>query len=148
AAGWNGPVEAVVTSHNPARDAIAQRLARWPGGVVSQDLPSLAEFFARHDIQIGAGGGAIWERCCIGPPTIGLVCADNQAKSIPHADKAGFMVGINHMSDPPRRHDVLVNTLRELIASPDRRKSLSEAAMRLVDGRGALRIARSLLDKE
>ncbi|MEM7665458.1 MAG: UDP-2,4-diacetamido-2,4,6-trideoxy-beta-L-altropyranose hydrolase [Pseudomonadota bacterium] len=148
AAGWTGPVEAVVTSHNPARDAIAHRLADWPGGVLSQNLPSLAEFFARHDLQIGAGGGAIWERCCVGPPTIGLVCADNQAKSIPHADKAGFLVGIDHMDDPPRRRDALVAAIRDLVASPDRRRSLSETAMQLVDGRGASRIAQSLLSEE
>ncbi|MEM9500361.1 MAG: UDP-2,4-diacetamido-2,4,6-trideoxy-beta-L-altropyranose hydrolase [Pseudomonadota bacterium] len=148
ASGWRGPVEVVVTSHNPARDAIAQRLVRSPEATLSQDLPSLVEFFAQHDIQIGAGVGAIWERCCIGPPTIGLVCADNQAKSIPHADTAGFLVGIDHMSNPRQRRDALVNALHELIASPDRRRSLSETAMQLVDGRGTSRIAQSLLDKE
>ncbi|MEM6474677.1 MAG: UDP-2,4-diacetamido-2,4,6-trideoxy-beta-L-altropyranose hydrolase [Pseudomonadota bacterium] len=143
-AGWSGPVEVVATSHNPARDAIAERLANWPEGILSQDLPSLAEFFQRHDLQIGAGGGAIWERCCIGPPTIGMVCADNQKKSIPFANAAGFLLGIDHSDQPVRRHIALVDALRDLAASPERRKSLSKTAMKLVDGRGVTRIVAAL----
>ncbi len=113
--------------------------------MLTQDLPSLTEFFSRHDIQVGAGGGAIWERCCIGPPTIGLVCAENQTRSIPYADAAGFLVGIDHVGDPPRRSEALVAALRDLIASPTRRRALSDTARALVDGRGAMRVAQQLV---
>lgn len=145
---WKGPVEVVVTAHTPSREEIAGRLAEWPHGVLSQDLPNLAGFFARHDLQIGAGGGAIWERCCIGPPTIGMVCADNQAKSIPYADTAGFLVGIDDRMDPLHRRSTVAEAVRELTASPARRRALSATARRLVDGRGTERVVDALVNEE
>lgn len=147
-AGWSGPVEVVATRHNSACDAITERLADWPGGVLSMDLPNLAGFFARHDIQVGAGGGAIWERCCIGPPTIGLVCADNQAKSIPHADAAELLIGIDHMGDPSRRRAALVTSVQHLIADADLRRALSGAAQALVDGYGLARLSVELIKED
>ncbi|MEM9312265.1 MAG: UDP-2,4-diacetamido-2,4,6-trideoxy-beta-L-altropyranose hydrolase [Pseudomonadota bacterium] len=145
AAGWNGPLEVVVTRHTHGASAVERRLAQWPHATVSRDLPNLAEFFARHDLQIGAGGGAVWERCCIGAPTIGLVCAANQAESIPYANAAGFLIGIDFMSEPDRRRNALVKAIGLAISQPRKRATLSANARRLVDGRGAERLAIALM---
>lgn len=144
--GWSGAVEAVVTAHHASRDIVIERLSNWPHGHVSQDLPDLSAFFARHDIQIGAGGGAIWERCCIGPPTIGLVCAENQEKSIPFADDAGFLWGVGFRDDRKARHAALVDALSALIADTERRKAMHTRALQIVDGEGTIRLARRLID--
>lgn len=41
--------------------------------------PDLSAFFGRYDLQIGAGGGATWERCFVGAPTLAVAYADNHA---------------------------------------------------------------------
>lgn len=147
-AGWHGPIEVVSTSHNPAIDELKAAVGTYSNAKLSLDLPDLAAFFARHDLQVGAGGGAIWERCCIGPPTIALVCAENQTHSIPWAHKAGFLFGIDHSQNPMARRRALVEALHELIASLAYRRTLSQKARALVDGHGTARIAAHLIERD
>ena len=90
----------------PARQACAAIA----GTTLTLDEPDLAAFFARHDLQIGAGGGATWERCCIGAPTIAIVVAANQSAVVPALDRLGalraaslpgFQDGANTKGVPP-----------------------------------------------
>lgn len=147
-AGWHGPIEVVSTSHNPAIGELETAVGSYSNAKLLRDLPDLAAFFTRHDLQVGAGGGAIWERCCIGPPTIALVCAENQTHSIPWAHEAGFLFGIDHSHNPRARRRALVEALHKLIMSPAYRRTLSQRARALVDGRGTARIAAHLMERE
>lgn len=68
-AGFTGPVEVVSASANPHLAGLRQACANDGHATLTLDQPDLATFFARHDLQVGAGGSASWERCCIGAPT-------------------------------------------------------------------------------
>lgn len=142
-AGFGGPVEIVSTSANPHLAALRQAAAARPGTTVSTDLPDLAAFFARHDVQIGAGGGATWERCCIGAPTLLLVVADNQLAVAPALREAGVVA----TPDPLRALDPesIAAALKPLLADPALRRDMSACSRDLVDGRGALRVALRML---
>ncbi|HUF20816.1 MAG TPA: UDP-2,4-diacetamido-2,4,6-trideoxy-beta-L-altropyranose hydrolase [Burkholderiales bacterium] len=135
---FDGEIEVVTTSANPNLAALSRDCAQ-AGAQLLLDLPDLAEFFARHDLQIGAGGGAALERCRVGAPSVGLVCAQNQARVIKHLAAAGAMrkVPANEAADIGR-------VVAELLASPEACGSMSKAARRLVDGRGAQRVAVAL----
>lgn len=149
-AGWEGPVEVVSTSANPNLAALRESVIARPNTALSLDLANLAAFFARHDLQIGAGGGASWERCCIGPPTIALVCARNQRLSVPFLDAAGMVIGFDALADastqPRTQPRTLAETIAEAIANPRARGALCAEAMTLVDGRGTARIAEAMLE--
>jgi len=146
AAGWTGPVEVVTTSANPGLARLEAAVAARPGTTLTRDLPDLAAFFARHDLQIGAGGGAIWERCCIGPPTLCLVCAENQRLSVPFLDAAGIVMGYDMLVDAPPQPLTLAQLIAAVIEDSPRRRAIRDAAMALVDGRGADRIASALVE--
>ncbi len=45
-------------------------------------LPDLADLMANADLAIGAGAATTWERCCMGLPTILVVCASNQGELV------------------------------------------------------------------
>lgn len=144
--GFAGPIAIVSTSANPHLAELRAACAATPATSLTLDEPDLAAFFARHDLQIGAGGGATWERCCIGVPTIGLVLAANQMAVVPALDELGVLRaarldGDSDSSDLP----ALTQVLAALLADPDARRSLGERAALLVDGRGAQRVALSLL---
>lgn len=140
AAGFDGPVELVLTSACPQRAAIEQAAAERPNTTVSVDLPHLAGFYARHGLQIGAGGGATWERCCIGTPTLAVVVADNQQQVLgPLAD-----LGVMALAPEPTVA-ALAPRIRALLDDAPRRRALAAAAQALVDGRGAARVAEALL---
>lgn len=136
-AGFNGPVEVVSTSANPHLPAVQHACESDPAATLTLDQPDLAAFFARHDLQIGAGGGATWERCCIGAPSIGLAVAVNQSAVVPALAGLGALRAADEESLP--------QVLRDLIADAAARRALSATASALVDGRGAQRVALALL---
>lgn len=142
-AGFTGPVEIATTSANPAREQLRALVAADPAITLTVDLPHLAEFFARHDLQIGAGGGATWERCCVGVPSLVLVVADNQRAVVPALAHLGALVTVDG-AVPPNAAGI-ATALRPLLDEPARRAALSQAARCLVDGLGAHRVAEHLI---
>ena len=144
---WTGPVEVVSTSANPGLEKLRNIVSQRANTSLTVDLPDLADFFARHDLQIGAGGGAIWERCCIGPPTVCLVCAENQRLSVPFLDAAGIVAGYDVLADAPRQELSLAQTIASVISNAAERRAMNAAATALVDGAGAARIADALMGR-
>jgi UDP-2,4-diacetamido-2,4,6-trideoxy-beta-L-altropyranose hydrolase len=137
AAGFARRIEVVSTSANPHLSALREACSRETGVTLTLDEPNLAAFFARHDLQIGAGGGATWERCCIGAPTIAIALAANQLAVVPGLAALGALRAATE--------NTLTEVLRELIADSTARQALNERAAELVDGRGAQRVALHLL---
>jgi UDP-2,4-diacetamido-2,4,6-trideoxy-beta-L-altropyranose hydrolase len=136
-ASFNGPLEVVSTSANPYLTALRDACQRDGNTTLTLDQPDLAAFFARHDLQIGAGGGATWERCCIGAPTVALALVANQLAVVPGLAALGAVRAADEVTLP--------GVLRELITEPAARRSLAERATTLVDGRGSQRVALALL---
>ncbi len=144
--GFRGPIEVASTSANPQLAELRAACAASPATTLSLDAPDLAAFFARHDLQIGAGGGATWERCCIGAPTIGLVLAANQSVVVRALDQLGALRAARLDTDAGNQNLApLSQVLPALLHDPLVRRALSERASTLVDGRGAERVALSLL---
>ena len=141
-AAYCGPIELVTTSYNPRCARLRALVGRWPRTTLTLDLPDLTAFFARHDLQIGAGGGATWERCCIGSPSVLLVAAINQLAVVPALEKLGVVATIP--VGEVQGGDGLGHALRSLIDDAARRRALGERARALVDGLGARRVALAL----
>ncbi|WP_088281764.1 UDP-2,4-diacetamido-2,4,6-trideoxy-beta-L-altropyranose hydrolase [Ideonella sp. A 288] len=144
-AGWSGPIEIASTSGNPSLGALQALSAADAGVTLLLDQPNLADFHVRHDLQIGAGGGATWERCCLGVPAIVLVCADNQRHSVPWLAEAGAALTGDAIGRTPAQATALAAMVRQLIDSAAARETLHRGALALVDGQGARRVADRLL---
>ena len=139
-AGFGGQIVVATTAANPhlpellALSEDDQRLS------VVVDAPDLTDFFARHDLQIGAGGGAVWERCCIGAPTLAIVLADNHRASLDALGAAGAV----RLASSPTETD-LGAAIAELMSDAQERVRLSNRARELVDGRGAIRVGLAMV---
>jgi len=140
AARFEGPIEVVTTRNSPRWQELEAALAHDPRTRLSFDLPSLHEFFAGHDLQVGAGGGATWERCCIGVPTLAAPVASNQS-AVLEPLKA---LGVLHVCAATAAS--LGDGVNLLLARPDLRRDLSDRSRQLIDGRGAGRVADFLLE--
>ncbi len=136
---FSGPVEIAITRAFPHAQALETLAEQWTETSLVSDLPDLAGFFARHDLQIGAGGGAAWERCCIGAPTLALAAAANQDAVLPALAKSGAIVLIEGVAFPSE--DVIGRAIQSLIGDPARRQELGARSRALVDGLGARRVA-------
>ena len=137
---FSGEIEIVLNSANSHLARLRERVEARRGAFISTDLPDLAGFFARHDLQIGAGGGATWERCCIGVPSVLVITADNQNVVIPQIVARDIAAA----PDAPTVGAV-ARTVRRLIDNPARRRELAENARATVDGFGAARVAVAML---
>lgn len=135
-AGFQGEVELVASASSPHLEALQDAAARWPPARVLTDLPDLRAFFARHDLQIGSGGGAAWERCCVGAPTVAIQIAENQGAVLPGLEQLGALVWAR-----PAGREPLGRAVRDLLQAPRARLALTRAGRRLVDGLGAARVA-------
>jgi len=142
-AAFAGPIEIASTSENPNLPALHAVCARDPGTTVLLDAPDLASFFCRHDLQIGAGGGALLERACIGAPTLAFACALNQVHVISDLARIGAIATLEEAGPPSGT--AIGRRLQQILDDAPARKALSERSRALVDGRGTQRVALVML---
>lgn len=139
-AGFAGPIEVATTRANPALAELDAACQQHAPVELLVDAPDLAEFFRRHDLHIGAGGGALWERSCIGAPAIVLAFADNHRTAVAALAAAG---AVEEVREVDLRS--LGGTVDRLIGDAAARGRLCARARGLVDGRGAERVAVAML---
>lgn len=134
-----GRIEVATTRANPHIATLRDLCRRDIDATLLVDAADLTEFFARHDLQIGAGGGASWERCCVGAPTLALIVAKNQEAVVPGLAELGVIA----TPDPLGALDesAIGQAVAALLSDPQRRRSMSESSRELVDGSGARRVA-------
>ncbi len=80
--------------------------------------------------------------CFLGLPAVLIVLADNQRASAEELGRRGVAIRLVEGVTP----NVLAEHLASLLASPERRKAMSETGRNLVDGRGAERVVAKLSD--
>ncbi len=138
---FDGAIEIATTRQNPHHRALIALAETWPHTTVTLDQPDLAAFFGRHDLQVGAGGGATWERCCIGAPTQVLVVADNQRHVIEPLVELGILHAVLHAPHSPASVGV---ELDRMIKDVGLRRRGAEKGRALVDGQGTRRVAHAM----
>lgn len=141
-ANFKGAVEIVTTRSNPHLAALETAAAADGQVQLTIDAPDLASFFGRHDLHIGAGGGATWERCCLGAPSIAVVVAENQRQVLLPLARLKVLDLVEQ--EAPGDSVIGAHALA-LMNQPQRRKELSVNAMQLVDGQGCRRISDHLV---
>ena len=101
------------------------------------------EIMLGSDVVISAGGQTLYELARVGVATIGICVAENQSGNLIGWDRAGFIeyAGWYRENDVVRKLKSSINNLGDVKV----RKSKSKIGRELVDGKGALRIIKSLL---
>lgn len=135
-------VDFVAGAANPAwanMQALAANHSQWRLHSFVSDFYRL---MTEADLFVGAGGGTSWERAALGLPTICIAVSNNQQANGEVMATAGAHVYLG------AREQVSVEQLRQAIGflagNQGLRQSLAEHSRRLVDGRGAQRVAAAL----
>ncbi|HEY8049495.1 MAG TPA: UDP-2,4-diacetamido-2,4,6-trideoxy-beta-L-altropyranose hydrolase [Ramlibacter sp.] len=140
-AGFDGDIELVSSSRNPNFEHHVALAQRWPRTHVLHDQADLSGFFARHDLHVGSGGIAAWERCCLRAPTLAIQIAQNQRAVLPQLAQLGAIEWLQQ-ADPDEAD--IGTAVRELVESPHRRLALVRATRGWVDGFGSARVAAAM----
>jgi UDP-2,4-diacetamido-2,4,6-trideoxy-beta-L-altropyranose hydrolase len=115
----------------------------WSGGAVPPGIEiiersdGLGSELAAADLVVTAGGVTMLEALCLGRPTIAIITAANQRRAVSGAARAGAVEQATIDEAP--------GVVERMVDDPGRRQALSAAARTLVDGRGAMRVARKLV---
>lgn len=135
-------LDVVIGAGHPAAAAVQAQVAAWPGATCHVQTTRMAELLAAADLAIGAGGGATWERCALGVPTLALCIADNQREPLRRAADRGI-VCVPDLADQVDVKSLAIH-LRALAGNAALRSWLSRRAFDCVDGQGARRLARRM----
>ena len=114
------------------------RLIYYPGP------EEMLRLMSESDLAISAGGQTLYELARVGVPTIALKAVDNQQVNIAGWRSVGFIEDIGSW-DGPEIIGKLSKALR-LLMSPEARSGRCKIGQALVDGNGARRIVKSLLN--
>src|SRR5690606_17396458 len=127
----------------PAQGAVRAQAAAMPlPCTVLSDVPDMAGLMAHADLSIGAVGGAAWERCTLGLPTLAVVLAENQrggAQALGALGAADVLGSITQPDLPARLIEALIR-----LGDPAALRAMSENAAAITDGRGQSRVLTAL----
>ena len=113
--------------------------------VFYQNITNLEDYMKEVDLAVSAGGTTLYELCAVGTPTISYSFADNQLYNVRQFAKDGL---IDYAGDV-RTDDIFANVIElyeKYDADNTARKERSVLMQQMVDGKGADRIARILVE--
>lgn len=124
-------------------EALRRRAASSPHRVeLRLDARNMAELLRAADLAIGAGGVSLYERMAAGVPSVTIVAAENQRLIAEGAHAAGATLCLGQAEN--LSPDAILGAVLRLDRSPEERARLAESGRRLIDGRGAERVAAAL----
>lgn len=133
-------VDVVIGTQHPFREQLEITCAEH-GVFCHVQTTRMAELILAADLAIGAGGSAVWERCCLGLPTLTICAADNQRKQIADAASEGLLYA------PELNDELIIGAklhVRAFMENGYLRQAICSHGMQAVDGRGASRVVGSL----
>lgn len=84
-------VDVIVGGSNPRRTQIEELCAKHDVLHYHCQVSNMAEFMARADLCLGAGGTTTWERCFLGLPAIVTAVAENQIAICEDCAEVGYI---------------------------------------------------------
>jgi UDP-2,4-diacetamido-2,4,6-trideoxy-beta-L-altropyranose hydrolase len=103
--------------------------------VVHVDVDDIATLLAGHDMAIGAAGDSAFERCCLGLPTVVVVCAENQVNVAEWLKNSGAALVLGWWQDIVAVD--VAEAISKLCSDSEYFADVSSSAFSLVDGGGA-----------
>ncbi len=124
-----------------------QQLARENSNIIlHQNVSNMAELMQTCDVAMTAGGSTMYELCAVGVPMISFSFVDNQEQQIQtFVDKELVCYGGNYLLKKERMLTEAIDCLAVLTASFEQRQHYSLKEKEVVDGQGAARIARHMI---
>jgi spore coat polysaccharide biosynthesis protein SpsF len=127
---------------HPDLDALTA-LSAAPGVSLVHDAREVGPLFAATDLALAAAGSTAWELAAMGVPMLLVQVADNQRAVIEPLVAGGVAKRLDReVAEQAAAFEAAIEQF--IRTDPDELRRMSEAGRRVVDGRGAARIARTL----
>ena len=120
-------VDVVVGAGNPNRDTIQALCNQLPNVAFHNQVSNMAELIHNADLGVGAGGATMWERCCLGLPTITVVFAANQERTTEDVAALGAIEYLGWSGQ--LRPEDYARAINGMIENPQRARQIGTTAL-------------------
>ena len=127
-----------------AAGLVSGRLPAMSGGRWLASPSGLTQALVASDVVVVAGGVTLYEACALGRPAVGMAVVEAQRPAITALARQGGILDAGGPNVDAATAARVGGAVAALVADSTRRRRLSRAARRLVDGRGATRVARHI----
>lgn len=135
----------IVGVANPHAGLLRRMCAQRPQFLLHEQVEDMAALLNVTDLAIGAAGSSVWERCCLGVPSIVVSVAANQDAGLRQLGETGVAFVVEPQSRPPQASAVAIaDALKFALTSPLALRHQSRLAAELIDGQGAARVVRRM----
>lgn len=132
-------VDVVVGPNFPHIVEIEKMLNHLPGSTLHRSMPSLAALMLYADLAVGGSGVTMWERCCLGLPSIVVSVTDEQ---VPICKALAVSGAVRYLG---QAEQVTASQLRanlvEILTNKEFLLQGSRCGRQITDGLGTLRVA-------
>ena len=138
-------IDVICGRYNTNYDALTKMYGQYKNIKFHWAINNVEQYMQKADIAISAGGTTLYELCACGTPTISYAFADNQLDNVRQFKEDGL---IDYAGDA-RTEDIAANInyyLNKYRNDFQLRKDRSERMQEMVDGKGAQRIAKILIE--
>jgi len=107
-------------------------------------VKNIEDYMKQADIAVSAGGTTLYELCACGTPTVSYSFADNQMDNVREFQEEGIIEYAGDIRDTDI-YENINRILNQYFHKPLLREERSKRMQKLVDGKGAQRIAEALI---
>jgi len=136
-------VDCVVGQGNSSLPELRRLSEEMSGVTLHVQTQEIARLMSVADVCIGAGGATTWERFCLGLPTLVVAVAANQ---VPNCELLSERAYCYYLGDATTTGIDYVGALDQAVVNEDQLTAFATKGMKLVDGLGAARVAKSLME--
>jgi len=136
----------VTGRYNPHMEQLKQMEQDMPGVLIHHDVSDMAGLMTKCDIAVTAGGTTIYELATVGVPFLCFSYAENQealTEYIGNHEIAGFL-GAYHKEKETVLEQLQVQ-FEQLCNQTELRRTYSQKERKLIDGKGAERLAGKII---
>ena len=126
------------------RNKLEVKAAQRPGTRLFGFRPHLADLMSEADLAIGAGGATLWERMCMGLPSVVISLAENQVLLAKHLAKQKW---INYLGPAEAIRPEALREALQAFGDTAEYLRISAENQKLCDGRGVAKIIQKLKNK-
>lgn len=138
-------VDVVCGRYNLNYENLCQKYKKYLNVVVYKNVSDMKKYMQDADLAVSAGGTTLYELCAVGTPTISYSFADNQLDNVRQFDEDGLIAyaGDLRRDDVTENVEKMIDRFRKDFAL---RKKSSNRMQAIVDGKGAERLAKALIN--
>lgn len=136
----------IIGTMNRDADKIRELAGKSPHIVLDFNVRNMATLMRKSDVAISAAGSTLYELCATQTPTITYILADNQIPGAEGFERHKILSNVGDVRElgVSLLSNMLIDETLELLKNYNERKKIASKMSRIVDGRGAERIAKAI----